>query len=181
MNMEWKNNICQFQSNSPNCPSPPSLPPSHAHAHNLVQTAGVCPPKGQGWVIDSGKDAGALGDGWYKDKLNSMPYTIATATTGSCGFVEYDAVRTAAGKAKDPALASIAIGAVNWLVQSRSADGGYMETTRQLFISRRRQYKVYMERISDYICLIIIILSRTYAFMLFVLLFYDFILYYVIL
>ena len=38
----------------------------------------------------SGKDKGALGDGWYKKTINLTPYTISTATTGSCAFVELD-------------------------------------------------------------------------------------------
>lgn len=45
---------------------------------------------GAGWVHTSGKDKGALGDGWYKKTINLTPYTISTATTGSCAFVELD-------------------------------------------------------------------------------------------
>ena len=29
-----------------------------------------------------------LGDGWYRRELNAGSYTISTATTGSCAFVE---------------------------------------------------------------------------------------------
>lgn len=47
---------------------------------------------GTGWVHTSGKDNGALGDGWYKKKINLTPYTISTATTGSCAFVELDVI-----------------------------------------------------------------------------------------
>ena len=43
-----------------------------------------CPPKGTGWVHMDGPDKGALGDGWYKDAINLTPYTISTATSGSC-------------------------------------------------------------------------------------------------
>ena len=32
----------------------------------------------------AGPDKGALGDGWYKDAINLTPYTISTATSGSC-------------------------------------------------------------------------------------------------
>jgi hypothetical protein len=98
------------------CNTPPDI--------GSAKTAGVCPPVGKGWVIDGeGPNKGALGDGWYKDELNSEPYTISTATTGSCGFVEYDAVRAAAGKPSEPELAAIAIGAVKWLIRSRTSDG----------------------------------------------------------
>ena len=40
----------------------------------------------------SGNNKGALGDGWYKKTINLTPYTISTATTGSCAFVELDVI-----------------------------------------------------------------------------------------
>ena len=38
-----------------------------------------CPPKGGGWVITSGPDAGAIGDGWDSGRLDTGAYTISTA------------------------------------------------------------------------------------------------------
>eukprot|EP01052_Picozoa_sp_SAG31_P037195 SAG31_NODE_4765_length_2970_cov_21.015640_4_plen_123_part_00 len=32
-----------------------------------------CPPKGRGWVNLDGKDAGSLGDGYYKGSINLTP------------------------------------------------------------------------------------------------------------
>ena len=92
--------------------------------------SGACPPKGQGWVIGAGtpgadaSQAGALGDGWYKGALNTAPYTISTATLGSCGLVELD-VANRAGPAPLPdlALEPIARAAAAWLVSNRTADG----------------------------------------------------------
>lgn len=42
--------------------------------------------------------------------LNLEPYTISTATTGSCAFVEYDDISA------NPAAKNIAIGAIRWLL-----------------------------------------------------------------
>ena len=50
--------------------------------------------------------------------LNTAPYTIATATTGSCAFVELSRLR-----AGDVALDRVAAGAVRWLLASRTKDG----------------------------------------------------------
>jgi len=55
-------------------------------------------PQGQGrdathsWVIREGRDAGALGCGYYRGKLSVEPYTIATATTGGAFFSELYAI-----------------------------------------------------------------------------------------
>lgn len=87
------------------CDKPPSI--------GSAKTAGVCPPKGKGWVNGDG----SLGDGWYKDKLNSEPYTISTGTLGACGFAEMDAILS------DDALGAIAQGAAQWLVKNRTSDG----------------------------------------------------------
>lgn len=81
----------------------------------------LCPPaNATGWVLPASKfadTAGALGDGWYKDELNYFPYTISTATTGSCGFVEYDNIRS------DPDLKAISLNAIQWLLRSRDSEG----------------------------------------------------------
>ena len=45
-----------------------------------------------GFLIDAGPDAGALGDGYYKGRLNTEPYTIATATTGGAFYAEMSAL-----------------------------------------------------------------------------------------
>jgi hypothetical protein len=87
------------------CDKPPSI--------GSAKVAGVCPPKGKGWVNSDG----SLGDGWYKDMLNSASYTISTGTLGACGFAEMDAILS------DDALGTVAKGAANWLVQNRTADG----------------------------------------------------------
>lgn len=77
--------------------------------------SGRCPPTGKGWIAPNG----GLGDGWYRGMLNLAPYTISTATMGSCGLVEFDD----ASKNADPELAQIAIAAACWIVNSRTADG----------------------------------------------------------
>lgn len=69
-----------------------STPPTDPHVTNITGATGCPPIDGQGWVITNGVDKGALGDGWYKQELNSGAYTISTATTGSCAFVEMDQV-----------------------------------------------------------------------------------------
>ena len=88
-----------------------------------AKASGQCPPRGTGWI--HGEDSspaewrGALGDGWYKDELNLAPYTISTATFGSCGVVELDDVTRGA----DPTLRSVALAAAAWIVQNRTKDG----------------------------------------------------------
>ena len=91
------------------CDKPPTNPAKAA--------ATSCPPKGRGWVIDTGAAMGAIGDGWYMEKINLTPYTISTATTGSCAFVELDAIKPS------PKLKSIAINAVRWIIKQMLPDG----------------------------------------------------------
>eukprot|EP00040_Diaphanoeca_grandis_P018801 m.98954 g.98954 ORF g.98954 m.98954 type:complete len:417 (+) comp27116_c0_seq1:160-1410(+) len=80
-----------------------------------------CPPDdGKGFVIASGPDKGALGDGWYRKMLNTGAYTISTATTGSCAFVEMAAAGITSPKFN---LDDVAHGAIKWLLDSRTADG----------------------------------------------------------
>lgn len=103
------------------CISAPTNPPVGTTA---------CPASGNGtlgWVITAGKDRGGLGDGWYEKRLNDKVYTIATATTGSCAFVE------TAKLVRDghpiplrfpvETLDTIGKNAVGWLLQSRTPDG----------------------------------------------------------
>ena len=90
------------------CSTPPTKP--------AKANATRCPPKGQGWVIPAPfPDAGALGDGYYQGSINLSPYTISTATTGSCAFVEYDDIQ------KQPELESIAKNAVKWILSKVQA------------------------------------------------------------
>ncbi len=70
-----------------------------------------------GWVIQQGKDRGALGCGYYKGKLSPEPYTISTATTGGAFFSELFAITG------QPKYKEIAAGATRWLVKIRKEDG----------------------------------------------------------
>jgi len=93
------------------CKQPPTKP----------EVGPGCPPDTQqGWVIGSGPDKGALGDGWYKKMLNTGAYTISTATTGSCAFVEMQAAGVSLPAAD---LTGIAQGAIRWILNSRTPDG----------------------------------------------------------
>ncbi|MBN2310609.1 MAG: hypothetical protein JXR94_16675 [Candidatus Hydrogenedentes bacterium] len=84
-----------------------------------------CPhdPQGAGrdatptWIIRDGNDAGAIGCGYYRGKLSTEPYTIATATTGTAFFSELFAITG------DPEYKGIATRAVKWLLRSRNDDG----------------------------------------------------------
>jgi hypothetical protein len=91
------------------CDKPPTNPAKAG--------ATSCPPKGSGWVIESGKNKGALGDGWYMKQINLTPYTISTATTGSCAFVELDVIKPSA------LLKTIATDAVRWIINQMLPDG----------------------------------------------------------
>ncbi len=71
----------------------------------------------KGWVIREGKDAGALGCGYYRGKLSVEPYTISTATTGGAFFGELFAITG------NPAYRDIARGATTWLLKIRKPDG----------------------------------------------------------
>ena len=65
-----------------------------------------CPPAGQGWVSTEGKDAGSLGDGYYRcsacPRPRAMPLPIAMATgagqSRSTGTVAEHSVRVLAGR-----------------------------------------------------------------------------------
>ena len=100
-----------------------------APAVGSAAQSGECPsavPQGVaqhgGWI----RADGALGDGWYKGTLNLDPYTISTATTGSCGLVELaDVLRADEGEGSPEAAAldAIARRAAAWIVGNRTADG----------------------------------------------------------
>lgn len=94
-------------------------PPTNPNVTSVTGPAG-CPPKGQGWVIEAGVDAGGLGDGWYRRELNAGSYTISTATTGSCAFVEMSKLGVDVDGVD---LDKVAANAIGWLLKSRTADG----------------------------------------------------------
>ena len=80
-----------------------------------------CPPKGRGWVNTEGNNAGSLGDAYYRGGINLTPYTIATATLGSCTFSELTSLPDAAHWGID--FERISSAAVQWILRSRTADG----------------------------------------------------------
>ena len=85
------------------------------------------PSKGEvtdSWVITSGAEAGGLGDGYYQQKINILPYTISTALTGGVFFAEYYflGLQTLPRQELD-AVKGIAQGAVKWLLGKVQPDG----------------------------------------------------------
>ena len=78
-----------------------------------------CPPKGRGWVNTEGDNAGSLGDGYYRGAINLLPYTISTATTGSCTFSELTSVPASADWGIP--LQQISENAIKWLLDSRNS------------------------------------------------------------
>lgn len=89
---------------------------------NSTKSLGLkCPPKGQGWVITEGKEKGGLGDGYYRGALNLLPYTISTATTGSCFLCEVTSIP--ASKSWGIPLENVSAAAIKWLLDSRNSSG----------------------------------------------------------
>lgn len=80
-------------------------------------------PQGRGrattdsFVIGEGKDAGALGCGYYRGKLSVEPYTIATATSGGAFLSELYRLT------RNPRYRETAVEAVEWLLSIRKNDG----------------------------------------------------------
>ncbi len=70
-----------------------------------------------GWIISDGKDAGAVGCGYYRGQLSLAPYTIATSVTGAAFF---SALAEWTGEAE---YMTIAENAVAWLLRQRRPDG----------------------------------------------------------
>eukprot|EP00937_MAST-01D_sp_MAST-1D-sp2_P006044 g6044.t1 len=76
-----------------------------------------------GFVIATGDDAGALGDGYYKGAINTAPYTIATALAG--GVFHAELAGLFSGPAPPPPPAPAAVGgylaiaerATRWLLR----------------------------------------------------------------
>jgi len=100
-----------------------TTPPTKPNVTGIVGPAGCPDASGEGWVITAGADTGALGDGWYKRMLNSGAYTIATATTGSCAFVEMDVLGLSPRPPSTAVLSQVAANAIDWLLASRTSDG----------------------------------------------------------
>lgn len=78
-----------------------------------------CPPTGRGWVNIEGDDAGSLGDGYYRGAINLLPYTISTATTGSCTFSELTTIPATSDWGIP--LQHISENAIRWLLNSRNS------------------------------------------------------------
>jgi len=70
-----------------------------------------------GWIVQSGKDRGALGCGYYRGHLSTAPYIISSGTNGGAMFASLYALEN------DTALAEVAVGAVRWVLSRRMADG----------------------------------------------------------
>jgi len=85
------------------------------------------PSKGEvadGWIVSSGPDAGALGDGYYKGKINTLPYTISTALTGGVFFAELHQLGLQTfSRVELDECKRIAQGAVRWLLGKVEPDG----------------------------------------------------------
>ncbi|MDH7569788.1 MAG: hypothetical protein QHJ73_09410 [Armatimonadota bacterium] len=70
-----------------------------------------------GWIIGAGKDAGALGCGYYRGHLSTAPYTISTATTGCLAMSQLWAAT------RQPEYRQIATDAARWLLRIIPEDG----------------------------------------------------------
>ena len=82
----------------------------------------------RGFILESGPDIGAVGDGYYKQKLNTAPYTIATALSGGVVYSELLGLEAAHSGILDPEAkkraARIAQGAVGWLLRALNQSSG---------------------------------------------------------
>ena len=70
-----------------------------------------------GWIVQTGKDAGALGCGYYRGHLSTAPYCISTATTGCLMLSQLYAAT------KDDAYRRIAVGCARWLLGTIAKGG----------------------------------------------------------
>ncbi len=71
----------------------------------------------EGWIITDGKDAGAVGCGYYKGELSVAPYSISTSVTGAAFFSCYYALTG------DTEYRQIAENAVKWLFTTQDPFG----------------------------------------------------------
>jgi hypothetical protein len=67
------------------------------------------------------QSTGALSDGYYKNAINLMPYTIATATYGGVGYAEMYALGIA--KNLNAKFKDISTKAVKWILSKRESNG----------------------------------------------------------
>ena len=67
------------------------------------------------------QSTGALSDGYYKNAINLMPYTIATATYGGVGYAEMYALGIA--KNLNSKFKDISTKAVKWILSKRESNG----------------------------------------------------------
>jgi len=70
-----------------------------------------------GWIIKEGKDAGAIGCGYYKGELSTAPYSISTSVTGAAFFSCYAALTG------NPEYQQIAENAIQWLITTQDPFG----------------------------------------------------------
>ena len=124
---------------TPQC-NPPILPgkTSCSYDGNGSETSA------HGWIkgASAGDDRGGVGDGYYKGRLNLPPYTISTALSGGVFYAEMYALANATTTTKKTSApssvpsssppssaddrstyASIAHGAVGWLLRKKYANG----------------------------------------------------------
>lgn len=69
------------------------------------------------FIIQSGNDAGGVGAGYYRDKLSTAPYTIATSVTGASFFSCYYELTG------EKQYMHIAENAVRWMLSQRDPFG----------------------------------------------------------
>jgi hypothetical protein len=80
-------------------------------------------PQGEGrgttpsWLIQTGKDRGALGCGYYRGHLSTAAYVISTAVNA----VEFHSLLYSINK--DPEVEAMVVGAVRWILGQRQPDG----------------------------------------------------------
>jgi hypothetical protein len=104
---------------TPQCTPVPGYPlPPKPHPANCSYDSGLGEVTDT-WIIGSGADKGALGDGYYKGRLNLPAYTISTALTGGVFNAEMSAIDPS-GK---PQYEATARGAVGWLLRVLQPNG----------------------------------------------------------
>ena len=92
---------------------------------NFVQFGTKEDPQGKGrggsngWIIQTGEHAGAIGCGYYKGALSTAPYTISTSVTGAAFFSCYYSLTN------NEEYLHIAQNAVNWLLNNVKPTGEF--------------------------------------------------------
>ncbi len=72
-----------------------------------------------GWIVTEGEDKGAIGCGYYRQKLAVLPYTISSSVTGAAFFSSLYVLT------ERREYLEIAENAVRWLLKQRDAQGEY--------------------------------------------------------